>query len=185
MGSLSTAYLVAYNAVLAVGWSYVLMLTAYSLADYRHSGSMTLYKDIEKPLKFSQTMAFLEIIHAALGLVRSDVVLTAFQVFSRLSLLWLVAEPGGPVVQQHYGIVPVVLAWTITEIVRYSFYGLSLCGKRPYFLKWCRYTFFIVLWPVGVAVRLVLATVMVSWLIHYISDLLGRTVTHLCIDAHC
>jgi hypothetical protein len=97
MGSLSTAYLVAYNAVLAVGWSYVLMLTAYSLADYRHSGSMTLYKDIEKPLKFSQTMAFLEIIHAALGLVRSDVVLTAFQVFSRLSLLWLVAEPGGPV----------------------------------------------------------------------------------------
>lgn len=32
-----------------------------------------------------------------------------------------------------------LIAWTITEIIRYSFYFFSLLGGVPYTLKWCRF----------------------------------------------
>lgn len=42
-----------------------------------------------------------------------------------------------------------VLAWSTTEIVRYSFYAFNLLGKNPYALLWLRYTAFYVLYPLG------------------------------------
>ena len=47
--------------------------------------------------------------------------------------------------------------WSIIEIVRYSYYILSLFQKDfsnfniPYLLIWCRYSFFVVLYPIGVS----------------------------------
>lgn len=32
-----------------------------------------------------------------------------------------------------------ILAWCISEINRYIFYGLNLFGLNPYFVKWLRY----------------------------------------------
>ena len=47
---------------------------------------------------------------------------------------------------------PVMLfAWAVTEIVRYSYYTNVLLDCVAYPLRWCRYTFFIVLYPLGVA----------------------------------
>ena len=43
-----------------------------------------------------------------------------------------------------------ISAWTLTEVVRYSFYLFALIGEVPYAIQWCRYTFFIVLYPLGV-----------------------------------
>ncbi|XP_062520821.1 very-long-chain (3R)-3-hydroxyacyl-CoA dehydratase 2-like [Corticium candelabrum] len=154
--TLSAIYAVAYNGFLVLGWSVVLWRSALSLLDYKENGLRTFYADVENSLKVSQTLAVLEIVHAALGLFSSGVFLTAFQVASRLFLLWGVTNLGGLPVQQHYGVVLMVLAWTITEIIRYSFYGLTVCNKLPYCLKWCRYSFFIVLYPVGVAGELLL-----------------------------
>jgi very-long-chain (3R)-3-hydroxyacyl-CoA dehydratase len=49
-------------------------------------------------------------------------------------------------------------AWSISEIVRYPFYILNSLAKLinkdnliPYFLLWARYSFFIVLYPIGVS----------------------------------
>uniref|UniRef100_F1L923 Very-long-chain (3R)-3-hydroxyacyl-CoA dehydratase n=3 Tax=Ascaris suum TaxID=6253 RepID=F1L923_ASCSU len=42
-----------------------------------------------------------------------------------------------------------LLAWSVTEVVRYSFYALSLINAVPKWLVWMRYTFFIVLYPMG------------------------------------
>ena len=42
-----------------------------------------------------------------------------------------------------------VLAWSVTEIIRYSFYACNLLGKNPYVLLHLRYTTFYVLYPLG------------------------------------
>lgn len=114
-------YLVAYNLVSAALWGYVLVLTvAHFLEeptvgekvsnfvkffagpssllpdpikhfvtrlsgayDYKHLGAIT---------KWTQTLAALEVVHAATGLVRSPVGTTAMQVASRLWTVWGVVE---------------------------------------------------------------------------------------------
>jgi very-long-chain (3R)-3-hydroxyacyl-CoA dehydratase len=53
-----------------------------------------------------------------------------------------------------------VIAWCVTEIVRYGFYASNLVfGKAPYFLLWTRYTFFFVLYPMGAGSEFMLASI--------------------------
>ncbi|XP_034077595.1 very-long-chain (3R)-3-hydroxyacyl-CoA dehydratase 2-like [Gymnodraco acuticeps] len=54
------------------------------------------------------------------------------------------------VVQSEDSVLLFVSAWTITEIIRYSFYTFSLLNHLPYLIKWARYTFFFALYPMGV-----------------------------------
>ncbi|MXQ90347.1 hypothetical protein E5288_WYG011151 [Bos mutus] len=56
-----------------------------------------------------------------------------------------------PQVQSEDSVLLFVIAWTITEIIRYSFYTFSLLNHLPYLIKWARYTLFIVLYPMGVS----------------------------------
>ena len=107
--------------------------------------------------------------YSALGLVRSNPVLTGFQVFSRVFVTWVIVHsfPEAQVSENvtclmlavyHFlsqfqasrGFPLLLLAWTITEIIRYSFYALNLVGQNPYLVAWLRYTLFIVLYPLGV-----------------------------------
>ncbi len=43
-------------------------------------------------------------------------------------------------------------AWSITEMIRYSFYAGGLLHMTPGVLTWLRYTLFIILYPIGVTV---------------------------------
>lgn len=47
------------------------------------------------------------------------------------------------------GVPMLLVAWSITEVIRYSFYACNIINKVPSFLTWCRYTFFIILYPMG------------------------------------
>ena len=42
-----------------------------------------------------------------------------------------------------------VLAWSITEIIRYSYYATALLNLKTRILTWLRYTLFIILYPLG------------------------------------
>lgn len=42
-----------------------------------------------------------------------------------------------------------VLSWSLTEVVRYSFYAFSLLGREPRLLVFLRYTLFYLLYPTG------------------------------------
>ncbi|OXB65576.1 hypothetical protein ASZ78_015036 [Callipepla squamata] len=111
-GALATAYLVVYNVVMTAGW---LVIAVGLVRAYLAKGSYhSLYYSIEKPLKFFQTGALLE-------------------------------------VQTEDSVLLFVVAWTITEIIRYSFYTFSLLNHLPYLIKWARYTLFIILYPMGVS----------------------------------
>uniref|UniRef100_A0A674MIR9 Very-long-chain (3R)-3-hydroxyacyl-CoA dehydratase n=1 Tax=Takifugu rubripes TaxID=31033 RepID=A0A674MIR9_TAKRU len=137
-GALATAYLVIYNVVMTAGW---LVIAVGLVRAYLARGSYHgLYYSIEKPLKFFQTGALLE---ALVCSVVQQHVVTSAALWSRLTC-------ASPQVQSEDSVLLFVTAWTVTEIIRYSFYTFSLLNHLPYLIKWARYTFFIVLYPMGV-----------------------------------
>nr|XP_022304852.1 very-long-chain (3R)-3-hydroxyacyl-CoA dehydratase 2-like isoform X1 [Crassostrea virginica] len=149
---LSVAYLVAYNVLQMIGWTLLMFKLVYHMVMERTV--VGLYDEVSTFLNIFQTAAVLEILHCALGLVKSNVVLTAFQVFSRVFLTWAITY-SVPSSQTSYGVFLFITAWTITEIIRYSFYFFNLLGGVPAIIVWCRYTFFIVLYPIGVTGELI------------------------------
>ncbi|MCW5909011.1 MAG: protein tyrosine phosphatase-like domain-containing protein [Chitinophagales bacterium] len=138
-------YLALYNAAAFVCW--VLYLVHFAKSGF------TLTERGMLLLNIAQGLAVLEIVHAILKWVKSPVGSTIAQIGSRLLVVVLlnffIREPALPQLTQA-GIVIVSLAWGITELVRYSFYFLSLFNRQPYILLFMRYTFFIVLYPLGV-----------------------------------
>ncbi|VDK54145.1 unnamed protein product [Anisakis simplex] len=107
-----------------------------------------IYESVELELQIFQTAAILEIVHAAIGIVRSPVGTTAIQVFSRVTVVWMVLYKVVSA-RDSIGVPMLLLAWSITEVVRYSYYALSLINSVPRLLVWMRYTFFIILYPMG------------------------------------
>ncbi|XP_076905429.1 very-long-chain (3R)-3-hydroxyacyl-CoA dehydratase PASTICCINO 2-like [Bidens hawaiensis] len=111
---LRRVYLTTYNWVVFAGWFQVLFLTLKTL---KESGYEDVYSNIEKPLLFAQSAAFLEILHGIIGLVRSPVSATLPQISSRLYLVWGILY-SFPEVQKHPLISSLVISWGITETIR-------------------------------------------------------------------
>ncbi|XP_077879479.1 very-long-chain (3R)-3-hydroxyacyl-CoA dehydratase 1 [Ictidomys tridecemlineatus] len=145
---LATAWLTFYNIAMTAGW---LVLAIAMVRFYMEKGTHRgLYKSIQKTLKFFQTFALLEIVHCLIGIVPTSVLVTGVQVSSRIFMVWLITHSIKPI-QNEESVVLFLVSWTVTEITRYSFYTFSLLDHLPYFIKWARYNFFIILYPVGVA----------------------------------
>ena len=94
-------YLLAYNATCAMAWALVLRLAIFTLVDdvpeYGVAGALArVYAapDLAWLLTYAQCAAILEIVHSAVGLVRSPVMVTFMQVSSRIVALFaLVNSP--------------------------------------------------------------------------------------------
>lgn len=144
---LSFAWLVLYNAAQTFGWS----MMGYKMLMYgiEHRTNVGIFSQVEDLLLAFQTAALLEIVHAYTKIVPSNTVLTALQVFSRVGLFWLVMH-NVVAVHDSIGVVMAVGAWTLTEIIRYSYYLLGLFENIPYLLLWLRYSLFVFLYPLGV-----------------------------------
>jgi very-long-chain (3R)-3-hydroxyacyl-CoA dehydratase len=72
------------------------------------------------------------------------------QVASRFLLVWLIVDPF-PFLAKSAGYSSMLLAWSVTEVIRYSFFTLSLSGILPKALAWLRYNTFYVLYPLGIS----------------------------------
>ncbi|XP_021011566.2 LOW QUALITY PROTEIN: very-long-chain (3R)-3-hydroxyacyl-CoA dehydratase 1 [Mus caroli] len=148
LGLLATAWLTFYNIAMTAGW---LVLAIAMVRFYMEKGTHRgLYKSIQKTLKFFQTFALLEVVHCLIGIVPTSVLVTGVQVSSRIFMVWLITHSIKPI-QNEESVVLFLVSWTVTEITRYSFYTFSLLDHLPHFIKWARYNFFIILYPVGVA----------------------------------
>jgi very-long-chain (3R)-3-hydroxyacyl-CoA dehydratase len=99
--------------------------------------SSTLHAHVGGLVAFTQSLAVLEILHAATGLVRSPVPTTTIQVFSRLLLVWGVSERFDAAASSPF-YASMILAWSITECVRYPFYAGGLMGSEGEGLLWAR-----------------------------------------------
>ena len=91
-------YLVLYNLSCCIGWAGVWLLTVLSLIeDVPSIGIVKALAAVynEEPnlaelLALVQSAALLEIVHAAIGFVRSPVTVTAMQVMSRIVALFAI-----------------------------------------------------------------------------------------------
>ncbi|KAL3583445.1 hypothetical protein D5086_014506 [Populus alba] len=128
--------------------SQVLFLAVKTLKD---SGHEHVYNAVEKPLQLAQTAAVLEILHGLVGLVRSPITATLPQIGSRLYLTWVILY-SFPEIRSHFLVTSLVISWSITEIIRYSFFGVKeVLGFAPSWLMWLRYSTFLLLYPTGIS----------------------------------
>jgi len=153
--SLTRCYLIAYNGAQLLGWSYILVKTLNHLGTRGLNDSEGLWNQNHLAVKIFQSAMALEIIHAATGIVPSGIVNTAIQIFSRVLVVWGIGH-AVPESRGSYGVPLCMMTWGITECLRYSYYLGSLFDVRNRILQWCRYTFFVILYPSGVTGELLM-----------------------------
>ena len=150
--SIKTLYLILYNFLQLCGWTYFFIKVTKNLL---YSKSLPLiYSETHIILEYCQYGAMLEIIHSLIGIVKSSIFATSIQIIGR-SIIVLILQYFPSAISKGY--LFIYFAWSIIEIVRYTYYIMSLIQKEnpkfniPYFLLWCRYSFFVVLYPIGVS----------------------------------
>lgn len=74
---------------------------------------------------------------------------TVLQVLSRIFLIWFIVFPF-PMVAHSPAYTSMVLAWSITEVIRYSYFVFNVAGGEVPELTWLRYSTFFVLYPPGI-----------------------------------
>lgn len=73
------------------------------------------------------------------GIVRSPVATTALQVASRCVLVWGVVDRFPTETGSSPAYASMLLAWSLTEVVRYGYFVFNLMGGRvPAWLIWAR-----------------------------------------------
>ncbi|XP_021897567.1 very-long-chain (3R)-3-hydroxyacyl-CoA dehydratase PASTICCINO 2B-like [Carica papaya] len=146
-------YLAAYNWVLFIGWFQVLYICLRTLKDLGHE---QVYHAVETSLQLAQTASALEIIHSLVGLVKSPVTITFPQIGSRLYLTWEILW-NFTEIQSNVFVTFLVLSWSLTEIVRHSFFAMKeTFGSTPFWLLWLRYSTFLLLQPTGIFSEIVI-----------------------------
>lgn len=140
-------YLIIYNSLSALAWSSLLFTLFKSFfLDAPHNHQI-LFSKTGMYLAYLQTVALLEVLHAALGWVRSGVISNVIQIASRLFVIWVAGVYGGS--GKHWAYAMMAVAWSLSDLTRYAYYLTQLTGTAAPFLKWARYNFFLVLYPVG------------------------------------
>ncbi|KAF5846186.1 hypothetical protein GGP41_003566 [Bipolaris sorokiniana] len=169
------AYLLTYNAVSAALWAGVLYHTAtigvnevlnahkavaffgngdWPTAIQRGLSSAKVYDNLEYYTRTVQSLAGLEVLHSLVGIVRAPLLTTLMQVASRFLLVHLIASPYAfPFSTRHSpAYTTMLLAWSVTEVIRYSYFVFSLAGAGvPKLWTWLRYNTFLVLYPLGIS----------------------------------
>ncbi|KAM9989090.1 hypothetical protein ACTFIY_005124 [Dictyostelium cf. discoideum] len=146
MVSIKNLYLVLYNVIQTIGWSVILFKLSIHL--FETQSPVGVWEKVGVLVSIFQYAAVLEIVHSVFGLVKTSAVTTFIQVFSRVACVFLAENV--PTTQNHFFLSLMLMSWSITEVIRYSFYALSILKIDSYILGWLRYTTFIILYPTGV-----------------------------------
>jgi very-long-chain (3R)-3-hydroxyacyl-CoA dehydratase len=148
--TLPSAYLTAYNSLSCALWALLLLRTLASAPGLYAAGNLhQLYHDLLFPwLAGTQTLALIEIVHAATGLVRASPVTTAIQVIGKNLVVWTVMVAFPEIVVGGDGrgaagvwpFVGCVVFWGVSEVVRYGYFVVLLVrgGDVMGWLKWLR-----------------------------------------------
>ncbi|KAI4312653.1 hypothetical protein MLD38_037456 [Melastoma candidum] len=129
-----------------IGVRLLSLVLVLALKTLKESGHHDVYDAVERPLHLAQTA----ILHNLVGLVRSPITATLPQIGSRLFVTWGILY-SFPEIRTHVLVSSLVISWSITEIIRYSFFGVKeSLGFTPSWLLWLRYSTFLLLYPTGI-----------------------------------
>ncbi|KAG4444135.1 hypothetical protein IFR05_000364 [Cadophora sp. M221] len=159
-------YLLAYNSLSFLLWLYLTFQACSSLfSSFSNPGNslgsnsntqlLSIYHDLLPTLTITQSLAALEVLHAACGLVRASPVTTAIQVGGKNLVVWTVMRRFPQLVANVqnggiWGFMGCVFAWGVSEMIRYGFFVVQIVrGEALGWMKWLRYSAFVVLYPPG------------------------------------
>ena len=150
--SIINLYLILYNSVQLFGWT--LFFSKVTLDLIKSKTIPEIYEDTHVILQFCQYGASLEILHSLIKLVKSSVFATSIQILGRMAIVAILQYFRSSV---SFGYLLLYFAWSLVEMIRYPYYIFKIIKSEhksfdvPYWLVWCRYSFFIVLYPIGVS----------------------------------
>jgi len=123
-------YLLGYNAYEAIGWGKVLVAALTS--DW--SG---LLGAVGAQVTWVQHLGLMEVLHSALGMTRSNLVVTFIQIFSRVLVLSLVnpSNLGASVRKETFWIPMMIMCWSAADCLRYVFYCFNLVRDMAGYCK--------------------------------------------------
>ncbi|CAM9281733.1 unnamed protein product, partial [Phaeothamnion confervicola] len=152
LSKVKVVYLALYNWWCAAGWCFVGSVIFKAVRDGKPPAAA--YAESEFVLKSVQTLALLEVVHAAVGLVRSPWTTTLVQVLSRLLVVWCFLDRCHEC-EASVGFLLCAGSWAAVEVPRYLFYAFNVLGGVPEALFFLRYTLFAVLYPTGITGEIV------------------------------
>ncbi|KAL8496848.1 hypothetical protein ACS0TY_020508 [Phlomoides rotata] len=140
-------YLSYYNLFQAFGWALSLFRILSSFFSTKSTNDA--FSSAGKLICLLQSIAFLEVIHGAIGIVPSGFLLPLMQWGGRthflLAIVCRIHE-----VQELPAVFITFVAWALSEVIRYSHYALYSLDISANWMTFIRYNAFIVLYPVGV-----------------------------------
>ncbi|KAF9691479.1 hypothetical protein EKO04_010203 [Ascochyta lentis] len=139
-------YLTVYNLLFAALWVSV----GTSAISHAQEGRFVLFEAVEPRTRWIQTFTLIEVVHAAVGLVKSPVSTTAIQVLTRVIQVWMIWYSFPASTAASHAFFVLVLAWSVADAIRYFYLALNLHGKAPQVLVWLRYSMFYPLYPIGI-----------------------------------
>ncbi|XP_047942067.1 very-long-chain (3R)-3-hydroxyacyl-CoA dehydratase 2 [Salvia hispanica] len=147
MSQLRSAYLFFYNLAQALGWALSLFTILNNLSSSNSTNAA--FSSAGELICILQSLAFLEVIHGAVGIVPSGVLLPLMQWGGRTHFLFAIVRRISEV-QELPSVFITFVAWAVSEVIRYSHYALYCIGSSPKWITLIRYNAFIVLYPIGV-----------------------------------
>ena len=112
-----------------------------------HDGSLaSVYADAGEYVRTFQVLSVMEVFHALFRLTRSPMSAALMQWAGRTHVLIAVTH-ATPALQSTPAAGVLILAWAITEVIRYPSYAMG--ARCPPWLNYLRYTVFIPLYPLG------------------------------------
>ncbi|KAJ4725882.1 Very-long-chain (3R)-3-hydroxyacyl-CoA dehydratase [Melia azedarach] len=151
MSQLAKLYFFTYNSLQAFGWTVAFFrLLSNFLLTKSNTGA---YASAGELICWLQTFAFLEVVHGAIGIVPTGLLLPLMQWVGRTLIFVSIARKIDEV-QELPSVFITYFAWCLTEVIRYPFYALNSIGPCPFWITYLRYTIFIVLYPTGLAAEM-------------------------------
>jgi len=143
-------YLVLYNILSLCLWCIILLQgILYFLNNGTYIG---MYNEVGFLLKLTQTLQIMEIFHALLGFVNSSVFANLNQILGRNMVMWIYLHTivmANDSTKDTVGFPLLLFGWSLSELVRYLFYICALLDVSCDSVRWCRYSFFTFLYPIG------------------------------------
>ena len=135
-GSASTRYLVFYNTVSALLRAFILARTIHL---WTTEDTTAVWRELNVLTRWAETMAWIEVLHAATGLVRSSPATAALQVAGRNTVVWAITRNYPDVAEGEWAYASMLTVWNAADLLRYLYFGFEKgTGRAPSVLLWLR-----------------------------------------------
>eukprot|EP01080_Neovahlkampfia_damariscottae_P007210 gene7210-11526_t len=142
---IKTIYLSIYNLIQSIGWLYLFFRT---LRKNIKKKEQTTWDRTNLILKSFQTLGILDILNSYFKIIKSSPKVTCQQILARLFITYFVVDKV-PKLKSSRTLYPLLLSWSLSDTIRYFYFSLKEIGFQPYWIKYLRYSTFLVLYPVG------------------------------------